>query len=471
MALAVLMQPIQAQDPASSATSQVYLQSQILVKYKQADTLPHLLTMADDSQIRMLAQIPQLGVMLWQVPAGAEKSIVTQLQLDPFVQYAEPNYQAHALEVPNDEQWPYQWALPKIGAPQAWDIAHCQGTIIAVLDTGVHLEHPDLRNILWQNPGEIPDNGIDDDGNGKVDDVHGWHFYQNCNIGICIPAENRIIQDDNGHGTHVTGIAAAETNNAIGIAGVSWGARVMTVKVLDQHGDGYYYDIAAGIVYAVDNGAQIINLSLGGDESSFVLREAVRYAYERGVLLVAASGNNGGSVLYPAAYPEVMAVAATNSYDQRLSFSCYGPEVDIAAPGEAILSTWLPPYSYYYKRGTSMAAAHVSGAAALLWSWRPDFTNVQIKQRLETQADDVNSDLYPGFDPYIGWGRLNLYRALAGLMPVPTLTPTPLPSPTPNPTYTPTATPTAQPAPTPIRIYRIWVPYFHYWLTSSTWPD
>lgn len=482
IALAAFIQPFQAQDRTPSATRQAYLQGQILVKYKQASMPPRLLTRAADSQTQMLAQIPQLGVTLWRVPAGAEKSIAAQLQLDPLVQYAEPNYQAYALEVPNDEQWPYQWALPKIGAPQAWDIAHCQGTIIAVLDTGVHLEHSDLCNTLWTNPGEIPGNGIDDDGNGKIDDVHGWHFYQNCNIGVCLPYENRIIQDDNGHGTHVTGVAAAETNNAIGIAGVSWGARIMTVKVLDQHGDGYYYDIAAGIVYAVDNGAQVINLSLGGDEPSFVLQEAVRYAYQRGALLVAAAGNDGGRVLYPAAYPEVMAVTATNPYDQRSSFSNYGPEVDIAAPGEAILSTWLPPYNYYYKWGTSMATPHVSGAAALLWSWRPDFTNVQIKQRLETQADDVNADLYPGFDPYLGWGRLNIYCALAGLTPVPARTPTPVatPSPTPSatpstPTLTATAIPTAQftptPTNTPVRFYRIWVPYWHYWSTSSTWPD
>ncbi|MBC7262599.1 MAG: S8 family serine peptidase, partial [Chloroflexi bacterium] len=393
----------------------------------------------------------------------------------PLIQYAEPNYQAHALEVPNDERWFDQWALPKIGAPQAWDMAHCQGIIIAILDTGIHLEHPDLRNILWTNSGEIPGNGIDDDGNGKIDDVYGWHFYHNCSTGICQPYENPIIQDDNGHGTHVSGIAAAETNNGIGIAGVSWGARVMTVKVLDQHGDGWYYDIAAGIVYAVDNGARVINLSLGGKEPSFLLQDALRYAYNQGALIVAASGNDGGRVLYPAAYPEAVAVAATDANDQRCSFSNYGPEVDIAAPGEAILSTWLPPYYYYYKRGTSMATPHVSGAAALLWSWRPDLTNIRIEEQLETQADDVNASLYPGPDPYLGWGRLNIYRALASLPPAPTHTPTatPIPSATPTATPTPTLTPTPmttmQPTPTktPTRIYHVWIPCFPYCIPYS----
>lgn len=464
--------PTRAQDPPISSQRQPYIPGQILIKYKSPDKSLVLLSPPDGAQGKILARLPQLDVTLWQVPAGAEKPMVEQLQRDPSVQYAELNYQAQALEVPNDERWPYQWALPKIGAPQAWDMAHCQRIIIAILDTGIHLEHPDLRNVLWTNPGEIPGNGIDDDGNGKIDDIHGWHFYQNCSTGICQPYENPVIQDDNGHGTHVSGIAAAETNNGIGIAGVSWGARVMTVKVLDQHGDGYYYDIAAGIVYAVDNGAQVINLSLGGEEPSSLLRDAVRYAYNRGALIVAATGNNGGSVLYPAAYPEVMAVAATDANDQRASFSNYGSEVDIAAPGESILSTWLPPYDYYYKRGTSMATPHVSGAAALLWSWRPDFTNVQIKQRLETQADDVNSSLYPGPDPYLGWGRLNMYRALADLLPGPTHTPTATPSPTPSatptamPTSTATPTPTAPlmptPTSTPTRIYYIWIPYFPY---------
>jgi len=406
-----------------------YLPGQILLKYKQATTPPRLRAAMAQWQAKMLGDIPQLGVMLLQVRVGTESSVIAQLLRDPLVQYAELNYRAHALEVPNDEAWTQQWALPQISAPQAWDIAHSQGTIVAVLDTGVHLEHPDLQDMLWTNPGEIPGNGVDDDGNGKVDDVHGWHFYQDCSPGICQPHENHIIEDDNGHGTHVTGIAAAETDNGIGIAGLSWGARAMIVKVLDQYGDGYYYDIAEGIQYAADNGAQVINLSLGGEASSQLLQDAVNYAHQRGVLLVAASGNTGGSVLYPAACENVMAVAATDSNDRRASFSNHGPEVDIAAPGTNIISTWPWLGGYYYKRGTSMAAAFVSGAAALLWSWQPDSTSVQIQHSLQTQADDINADTYPGPDPYLGWGRLNVYRALAGLPPGAT----PAPSPTATP--------------------------------------
>ncbi len=433
---------------------------QILVRHRRPEAPSHLLAATAKWHTQILGQLPQLGAILLQVPAGAEKAVMAQLQRHPLVQYVEWNYRVHALETPDDERWSEQWALHKIGAPQAWDIAHCQGTIVAILDTGVHLEHPDLRKALWTNPGEIPNNGIDDDGNGKVDDVHGWHFYQNCSTGPCIPYENRIIQDDNGHGTHVTGIAAAETDNGIGIAGVSWGAQAMIVKVLDQHGDGYYSDVAAGIVYATDNGAQVINLSLGGEQSSQLLQDAVNYAYQRGVLVVAASGNDGGSVLHPAACENVVAVAATDRDDQRPGYSNRGPEVDIAAPGHNIVSTWPWLNGYYYKRGTSMAAPHVSGSAALLWSWRPDYTNAQIQRRLESQADDVNADTYPGHDPYLGWGRLNVRRALAGLPPGPTPTPTPSPTMTLTPTTRPTATPTLTNTPTPTRYIYYLLPVF-----------
>lgn len=453
--------PVHSVTVSPQATVPDRLPGQILVRYKPPQDqsrsgrgteyrIPDLSLAA--GQVQILGQIPQLGVWLLQVPEGS-KSALSELERQPGVQYVELNYRANALETPNDERWPQQWALTKINAPQAWDITHCQGVVIAMLDTGVYLQHPDLLNVLWTNPGEIPDNGRDDDGNGKVDDVHGWHFYQNCTTGVCLPYENPIIQDENGHGTHITGIAVAETNNATGIAGVSWGARAMTVRVLDEYGDGYYYDIALGIVYAADNGAQVINLSLGGEAPSQVLQDAVNYAYSKGALVVAAAGNNGGAVFYPAACDNAIAVAATDANDQRLSFSNQGPEVDIAAPGDNIISTWPPPYLYYYKRGTSMATPHVSAAAALLWSWRPDWSNQQVQERLQAQADDVNSALYPGHDPYLGWGRLNLYRVLADLPPGPTPTATVSPQATASPT--PSATPTGT---TPPPVYRIYVP-------------
>jgi len=360
--------------------------------------------------------------------------MVSALRRDPTVEYCELNYRASALDEPDDALWSQQWALHRIQASAAWDVARCEGTVVAILDTGVFQDHPDLSNVLWTNVGEIPGNGIDDDENDKIDDVHGWHFYQNCTNDNCQPYENHLIEDENGHGTHVTGIAAAQTNNGLGIAGVSRGGQAMIVKVLDRYGDGYYSDIAAGIRYAADNGAQVINLSLGGDQPSRVLQDAVDYAYNKGVLVVAATGNDGGAVLYPAACDRVMAVAATDEQDQRPAFSNYGPQVDIAAPGQNIISTWRPPYYYFQRRGTSMAAPHVAGAAALLRSWRPDYTNDQTQERLQSCSDDVNASTLPGHDSFLGWGRLNLACVFADLPPGPTPTPPPVPTPIATPT-------------------------------------
>jgi len=426
--LSALHGPAGAEGQTRPASHGSYLPGQIIVKLRRPVTLQHLQLRTSGGRSRVVGHIPQLRITLLQVPPGSERTAIAQLLSDPAVEYAELNYRARALDTPDDPSWPQQWALPKILCPEAWDITHCQGTVVAAVDTGVDVEHPDLSNVLWVNLGEVPDNGIDDDGNGKVDDIHGWHFFHQEDGSGYEPRDDAVIEDDNGHGTHVSGIMAAETNNGIGITGVSWGARVMTVKVLDAQGEGLYSDVARGIIYAVDNGAQIINLSLGGEEPSQTLQNAVDYASQHGALMVAASGNDGGSVLYPAALEEVMAIAATNSDDEWRDWSNHGPEIDIAAPGISIFSTEPWGDGYSYRGGTSMAAAHVSGAAALLWSWRPDYSSTLIQRTLESQADDVNAATYPGHDPYLGWGRLNIYRALSA----------PEPSPTPTPTRTPT---------------------------------
>ena len=307
---------------------------------------------------------------------------------------------------PNDPDYSQQWALSKINAPAAWNVT--TGTVaitIAIVDTGIDLGHPDLATKIWTNPGEIPANGLDDDDNGKVDDVHGWHFFS--------PGEDAFIQDDHGHGTHVAGIAAATTDNGIGVAGVAWGARVMSVKVLDSGGIGSYSSIAAGIVYAADEGAKIINLSLGGAPSSPTLCQAATYATAAGALVVAATGNTGGPVLYPAACDHVLAVAATDRADQRADFSNLGPQVDLAAPGVDIYSTWyqsgLQASGYFTKSGTSMATPQVAGVAALVWSRWPTWTPDQVAQRLLDTALDLGE---PGWDVYSGWGRLDAANAV-----------------------------------------------------------
>ena len=214
------------------------------------------------------------------------------LRRDPRVAYAELDYAAYSTDIvtPTDPGWANQWGPRQIEAPAAWTIlTGTAGVIIAVVDSGIKLDHEDLVAQRWINLAEIPGNYIDDDGNGQIDDVNGWHFFHRYTATGYVPDENANVLDDFGHGTHVAGIAAAATNNGVGIAGIASQARIMPVKVLDQYGNGWYSDIAAGIIYAADNGAQVINLSLGGTSDSQILRDAVDYARNRGALVVAAT--------------------------------------------------------------------------------------------------------------------------------------------------------------------------------------
>ncbi|MCU0500428.1 MAG: S8 family serine peptidase [Anaerolineae bacterium] len=385
--------------------------------------------------MRLRAEIPALKMAFLETVAGQERAAIAKLRRLPGIAYAELDYAvqvetglartahpdqlsgiparftmgaAHTGRVPTDPDFGQQWALSKINAPAAWKVTTGIVTItIAIVDTGVDLEHPDLAAKLWINPGEVPANGLDDDENGKIDDIHGWHFFHS-------GAENAFVQDDNGHGTHVAGIAAAATNNGIGVAGVAWGAQIMPVKVLDEYGNGWLSDVAAGIVYASDQGAKIINVSLGGSALSQTLCDAVAYASQTtGALVVAAAGNTGGAVLYPAACDHVLAVAATDRADQRAYFSNLGPQVDLAAPGVDIYSTWyqsgLQASGYFTRSGTSMATPQVAGVAALVWSRWPTWTPDQVSQRLLATALDLGE---PGWDVYSGWGRLDAAAAV-----------------------------------------------------------
>jgi subtilisin family serine protease len=380
--------------------------------------------------LNVAATIPGIDISILRVPSGQECAALEMLRCDPRVAFAELDYAVHATEpqfpretkelVPNDPDWPSQWGLAKIKAPAAWGFA--TGTadvVIAVLDSGIQLNHQDLVDNLWINPGEVPGNGLDDDGNGKVDDFQGWHFYHEWNGQVYIQKEDNQVADDYGHGTHIAGIAGAKINNGIGIAGMAGGSRLMTVKVLDQKGDGWYSDLVKGIIYAVDNGARIINLSMGGTPSSETLQEAVNYAHAHGVLVVAAAGNDGGAVLYPAACEHALAVAATDQNDAWAN-SNHSPELDAAAPGMNIYSTGWPgdeltncASGYCSKSGTSSATPHVAGLAALIWSARLDLTVEQVTDIITTTAADVNSDTFPGRDEYVGWGRIEAGRALS----------------------------------------------------------
>jgi len=300
------------------------------------------------------------------IPVGAS-GVETALAAEPGLTLLGPDNTVAAQDqsvTPNDAAWPLQYGPAQIQATDAWELAAgCAPVTLAVIDSGADFAHPDLVGRFWLNHAELGNgreaNGVDDDGNGYVDDWRGWDFTN---------ADNHP-SDDYGHGTHVIGIANATANNGIGIAGVAgaaWGVRVMVLKVLDQSGFGLDSQAAEAVKYAVDNGARVINLSLGDPLPTPALQAALDYAAARDVLVVAASGNSGiDGVYYPARYTTALAVGAVTASNERAYFSTYGPELDLVAPGVAIYAT-APGGGYAYRSGTSMATPHVSGVAALL---------------------------------------------------------------------------------------------------------
>lgn len=311
---------------------------------------------------------------------------MAEMSDDPNVLTVQEDHRVHATITPDDPLWGQQWGPQKVKAPAAWDVTTGKSSVIvAVLDTGVDLTHSDLASQLWANTQEVPENGLDDDGNGHIDDINGWRFGHDA---LGTPYGSNEVNDDHGHGTHVAGIIAARGNNGQGIAGMAWGSRVMVVKVLDQRGDGYYSEVANGLVYATNNGAQIANLSLGGPDQSKIMEDAIAYANTHDTMVIASAGNTGSAVLFPAAYSGAVAVAATDQNDQHPWFSCYGPEIDLAAPGNLIYSTCIGN-QYCFKSGTSMATPHVAGLAALLRSQHPDYPAAQVLQQLQTTAQTL----------------------------------------------------------------------------------
>ncbi|MCP5005601.1 MAG: S8 family serine peptidase [Planctomycetes bacterium] len=331
---------------------------------------------------------------------------------DQNIEYAELNYNVKAtITYPNDSSFAQQWSLNNTGqtggtndadidTPEAWDITTGSSNVtIAVVDTGVDPTHTDLSANIWQNGGEIAGNGIDDDGNGFIDDVNGWDFNSNDNDPV----------DDHNHGTHVSGICSAVSNDSAGIAGVSWNSKIMPLKVLNYRGGGLASNVAKGIVYAADNGAHVINLSLGGSHNSLTMKIAIDYAHAQNCVIVAASGNSGSNDLhYPAAYDNTISVAATDHNDQQATFSTYGQTIDVAAPGVSIYST-IRDNNYESFNGTSMAAPHVSGIAALCFAMKPISANREVIKAIYVSAEDISTQ---GWDQYTGFGRVNAYHAL-----------------------------------------------------------
>lgn len=281
--------------------------------------------------------------------------------------------------VPNDALYSrYQWNLPLIETLQGWNIGRgSQDVKVAVVDTGVDLNHPDLKDNLLE--------------------------------GTNVVAQNSPPQDDVGHGTHVAGIISALVNNNEGVAGMTWYNPILPVKVLDASGSGSTYAVAQGIIWAADHGAKVINLSLGNYADAQFLHDAIKYAYDKDVVLIAASGNdNTERPGYPAAYEEVFAVAATDAKKDKASFSNYGNYIDVAAPGVSIPSTY-PDNQYAALSGTSMASPHVSALAALIRSANPLLKNTEVMEIMRKSAADIGE---PGRDKYFGYGLIDVVKAL-----------------------------------------------------------
>jgi subtilisin family serine protease len=365
---------------------------------------------------------------------------------NPEVEYAEFNYIVSIDSTPNDPYYSVQWALNNMGqdypisgglsesgtlgsdidAPEAWDIVSV-GTevIVAVVDSGVDYNHSDLGPRMWSNTAEIAGNGIDDDGNGFIDDIYGYDFVNKDSDPI----------DDNGHGTHCSGIIAADPNNGIDISGLCHSTKIMGLKFLGSDGTGSTADAVEALYYATDNGADVMSNSWGGSNFSQTMQDAINYGYSQGVIMLASAGNdNSSSIYYPACYDHIVSVAAVDSSDLKASFSNYGSWVDVSAPGVNILSLraqgtdiylgsigYTPgdrfiPYgdpnaTMYIASGTSMACPYTVGLAALILSKNPAWGESMVIGQILGTSDDINS-LNLSYSGMLGAGRINAYKAL-----------------------------------------------------------
>lgn len=353
------------------------------------------------------------------LPADSDlEAVAAAYRKNPLVEYAEPNYIRRISYTPNDPS--LSWGLSKVEAYSAWDITSgSSDVVIAVVDTGLDWNHPDLAANVWINAGEIPGNGLDDDGNGFVDDYMGWDF-TDAPGGPGAMGEDYLKRDNDpmdfhGHGTHVAGIVAAVANNSQGSAGLAYGCKVMAVRsgYKTSNGGGLLEDddCAAAIIYAADNGAKVINMSWGGSSPSSLIQDALDYAASRGCLLIGAAGNsNTSSIFYPAGYTNVLAIAATTSNDSKASFSNYGNWIDVSAPGTGIYST-LFDNTYASWSGTSMAAPFVAALGGLVFSQNPTWNREKVAQQIRDTADNIDS-INPSYAGLLGTGRINAYQAV-----------------------------------------------------------
>ncbi|MBK7377640.1 MAG: S8 family serine peptidase [Ignavibacteriales bacterium] len=357
-----------------------------------------------------------------------EEKLISILSSDTDIEYIQKSINYSMDIIPNDSLISQQWALEKIDAFDAWDITQGADTVLlAIIDTGIDYNHIELKNKIFINAGEVgtdnqgrdkQTNNIDDDGNGFIDDYRGWDFTDRVGFpfdstgGDYLNWDNNPI-DENGHGTYIAGIAGAESNNISGISGTAPKIKLLNLRAFDPSGYGEEDDVAAAILYAVQAGVKIINMSFGDNSFSFVLKDVIQFAYSQNVVLVGSAGNSGSpDPHYPSGYSEVIAVGNSTQEDFVSSNSNYGSTIDLVAPGTLILTTDRDN-NYAVISGTSASAPFVSAAAGLILSLQ-NFTNEEIKQILKSTSEDIDS---PGWDLKSGAGRLNLFNAVSVIAP------------------------------------------------------
>jgi serine protease len=398
---------------------QKYVPGEIIVKFKPGAKEDAIVNLNLRHGASVFYDSQRAGFKRLRIPKKSTVSEMVEIyKKDPDVEYAEPNYIAYAFWVPNDQYYRYQWHMDNstyggISTEEAWQLTSGDSNVIvAVIDTGVAYEdYSQVVGGMTVSYYRAPDLA-------QTSFVPGYDFVNN----------DTHPNDDNGHGTHVTGTIAQSTNNGIGVAGVAFSCSVMPVKVLDKYGSGTYSDIAEGIIWAADQGAKVINLSLGGSASSATLESACAYTYNKGVTIVCAAGNDGQpAISYPAAYDAYcIAVGATRFDETRTYYSNYGNSLDIVAPGgdlnvdqngdgyadgvlQQTFGSTTNDWGYWFYEGTSMAAPHVSGVAALLLSYMVASTPDEVRLALQSTAEDHG---LTGWDSEYGWGLVDAYAAL-----------------------------------------------------------
>ena len=421
-----------------------YVDDQILVKYKapvvaEPDLIAEEIVRVPGARTESLTNRRRNGLQLIHLNNSVSvEEAVRRAKEDPRVEFAEPDYLVHTMETtPNDPLFNQMWGLSVIGcqscgpnsvsanidATRAWDITTgSDDVVVAVLDTGADLQHEDLAANAWVNPFEVAGNGVDDDGNGFVDDVNGWNFFD---------GNGRIFRDNGQdfHGTHVSGSIGAVGNNGVGVTGVAWHVKIMSLKFLGgPKGSGPTSNAVRGINYAIDMrnrgvNVRVINASWGGGSDSQSLRQAIKDANNAGILFVCAAGNDGVNIddepdfpsSYAADYSNTISVAAVTAIGDLPDFSNFGHgHVSLAAPGVSIWST-IPPASGLYgtASGTSMSTPYVSGIAVLLWAHEPNLTPAEVKQRIIDTSEPI-----PSLVSLVARsGRASAYNALTNTIP------------------------------------------------------